>query len=143
VVLSLRFYMLATMGFGIVGAPVTWLGLASRSATLLASILTALIVGFAGSWALRALGRQTLSSGASRGELVGQVGRVLLACEPDRRGKVRLQVRGQTLDFLATTDVARLEPGATIIVQEVGADALVVCEAPRELSSDWQARDDA
>lgn len=137
---SLRFYMLACIGLGLVGTPVTWLGLASPLSTLIASAVTALLVGAAGSWVFRALGRDTLSSGATRSDLMGQVGRVLIACEKGRRGKVRLHVRGQLVDYLATTDEPRLAPGTAIIVQEVAVDSLVVCEAPRELAAAWGER---
>lgn len=131
--LSLRFYMFAAMGLGGVGAPATWLELASPLGTLLAASVTALFVGVVGAWAFRALGRQTLSAGASHRDLVGQIGRVLLPCEKGRRGKVRVRVRGQLVDYLATTEETRLEAGTAVVVQEVGSHSVVVCEAPREL----------
>jgi membrane protein implicated in regulation of membrane protease activity len=130
---SLRFYMFAAIAFGVVGAPVTWLGLGAPGLTLMASLGTAAVVGAAAALGFRLLGRQTLSSGAAAPELVGHVGRVLLACEKGRRGKVRLNVRGQIIDFIATTEEERLAPGAAVIVQEVHAERLVVCAAPIEL----------
>ena len=92
-----------------------------------------LVVGALASLGFRVLGRQTLSSGAEPSELVGHVGRVLVGCEPGGRGKVRLNVRGQTIDYIATTDDARLVPGAAVIVQEVHPERLHVCAAPIEL----------
>lgn len=130
---SLRFYMFAAIGFGVVGAPVTWLGLGTPTLTLIAAFCTALVVGTGAALGFRLLGRQTLSSGVGAPELVGHVGRVLLACEKGRRGKVRLNVRGQIIDFIATTEEARLAPGTAVIVQEVHAERLVVCAAPIEL----------
>ena len=130
---SLRFYMFAAIAFGVVGAPVTWLGLGTPALTLTAAVATAVVVGVGATLGFRFLGRQTLSSGVGAPELVGHVGRVLLACEKGRRGKVRLNVRGQLIDFIATTDEARLAPGAAVIVQEVHAERLVVCAAPIEL----------
>ena len=58
---------------------------------------------------------------------------MLVACEKGRRGKVRLTVRGQLLDVVATTDELRLAPGAGVIVQEVHAERVHVCAAPSEL----------
>lgn len=130
---SLRFYMFAAIAFGVVGAPVTWLRLGSSGLTLAAAAATALVVGAGAALGFRLLGRQTLSSGVAAPELVGHVGRVLLACEKGRRGKVRLNVRGQLIDFIATTEDARLAPGTAVIVQEVSAERLVVCAAPIEL----------
>ena len=131
--LSLRFYMFAAIGFGAVGAPVTGFGLSSPAWTLAVALATGLSVGVLASLAFRVIGRDTLSSGGGAAELVGQVGRVLLACEQGRQGKVRLNVRGQIVDYIATTDDARLGPGAVVIVQEVHAERVHVCAAPIEL----------
>jgi membrane protein implicated in regulation of membrane protease activity len=131
--ISLRFYMFAAIAFGVVGAPVTAFGAIAPGLTLGVALLTALLVATAASLAFRALGRTTLSSSASESELTGQVGRVLVACEKGRKGKVRLTLRGQIVDFVATTDEQRLAPGAGVIVQEVHADRVHVCAAPSEL----------
>jgi membrane protein implicated in regulation of membrane protease activity len=133
IVLSLRFYMFAAIAFGIVGAPVAWLGLASPVATFVAALLTGLILGFFATQAWRALQSQTLSSGAEAADLVGQVGRVLVACEQGRPGKVRLRVRGQIIDCLATTDEARLAAGTAVVVQELKGERVHVCAVPSEL----------
>jgi membrane protein implicated in regulation of membrane protease activity len=131
--LSLRFYMFAAIAFGVVGAPATWLRVSTPALTLVVALALAFVVGVLASLGFRALGRQTLSSGAGPSELVGHVGRVLVGCEPGGRGKVRLNVRGQIIDYIATTDEARLVPGATVIVQEVHPERLHVCAAPIEL----------
>lgn len=133
VFMSLRFYMFAAIAFGAVGAPVTAFGSIAPGLTFGAALLTALVVAMAASLAFRALGRGTLSSSASERELMGQVGRVLVACEKGRKGKVRLTVRGQIVDFVATTDEQRLAPGTGVIVQEVHAERVHVCAAPIEL----------
>lgn len=133
VVLSLRFHMFAAIAFGIVGAPVAWWGLASPLATFVAALLTGLLLGFFATQAWRALQRQTLSSGAEAGELVGQLGRVLVACEKGRPGKVRLRVRGQIIDYLATTDEPRLLAGTAVVVQELKGERVHVCAVPSEL----------
>ena len=130
---SLRFYIFAAIAFGVVGAPVTAFGSVAPGLTFVVALLTGLFVGMATSLAFRALGKETLSSSASPSELRGQVGRVLVACEKGRRGKVRLTVRGQIVDFVATTDEPRLAPGAGVIVQEVHAERVHVCAAPIEL----------
>lgn len=131
--LSLRFYMFAAIGFGAVGAPVTGFGLSSPGWTLAVALATGISVGVLAALAFRVIGRDTLSSGGGPAELVGQVGRVLLACEPGRQGKVRLNVRGQIVDYIASTDDPRLGPGAVVIVQEVHAERVHVCAAPIEL----------
>lgn len=131
--ISLRFYMFAAIAFGAVGAPVTAFGAVGFGLTLGVALLTALLVATGATLAFRALGRSTLSSSSSPSELRGQVGRVLVACEKGRKGKVRLTLRGQIIDFVASTDEQRLAPGAGVIVQEVHADGVHVCAAPSEL----------
>ncbi len=131
--LSLRFYMFAAIGFGAVGAPVTWLEASSAVLTLVVALATGIGIGSLAALGFRVLGRETLSSDARAEELIGQVGRVLLACEKGKKGKVRLTVRGQIVDVLATTDEPRLPPGSGVIVQEVHAQRVHVCAAPSEL----------
>jgi membrane protein implicated in regulation of membrane protease activity len=130
---SLRFYMFAAIAFGAVGAPVTAFGSVAPGLTLGVALFTALVVALAASLGFRALGRGTLSSSVSEHELLGQVGRVLVACEKGRKGKVRLTVRGQIVDYTATTDEQRLAPGTGVIVEEVHAERVHVCAAPSEL----------
>lgn len=131
--LSLRFYLFAAIGFGAVGAPVTLFGASSAALTLVVSLVTGLGIGCLAALGFRVLGRETLSSSARAEELIGQVGRVLLACERGKNGKVRLTVRGQIVDVVATTDEPRLAPGSGVIVQEVHAQRVHVCAAPSEL----------
>lgn len=131
---SLRFYMFAAIAFGAVGAPATAFGSIASALTLGVALATALVVGLGASLAFRALGRDTLSSSVSESELTGQIGRVLVACERGRIGKVRLTMRGQIVDFMATTDEPRLAPGAGVIVQEVHSGRVHVCAAPDELT---------
>ena len=131
--LSLRFYMFAALGFGLVGAPVAGLGLSTPGLTFVVAALTGLALGLLTSLGFRWLARETLTSGATAPELLGQVGRVLVTCGTGRSGKVRLTVRGQTLDFVASTDEASIEAGRGIIVQEIHAHRLHVCSAPSEL----------
>jgi membrane protein implicated in regulation of membrane protease activity len=132
--LSLRFYMFAALGFGIVGAPVTWLAESSPVVTFVVALGTGLGLATALSYAFRKVGSAETSSIASPSELVGRIGRVLIACEKGRHGKVRLSVQGQIVDYAATTDDERLEPGRVVIVQEVVAERLLVCAAPADLS---------
>jgi len=128
--------MFAAIAFGAVGAPVTAFGAVASGLTLAVALATALLVGTGASLAFRALGRDTFGSSTTEAELIGQLGRVLVACEKGKKGKVRLTVRGQIIDFVATTDEPRLAPGAGVIVQEVHAERVHVCAAPSELMTE-------
>ena len=58
---------------------------------------------------------------------------MLIPCEKGGLGKVRLTVRGQLIDLVATTDEERIESGAGVIVEEVRVGSVHVCAAPTEL----------
>jgi hypothetical protein len=133
---SLRFYMFAAIGLGVVGAPGTIFEPSASRVTFGVALATGLGVGWLAVFGFRRLGHETLSSGATGAELVGQIGRVLVACEKGRKGKVRLTVRGQTIDLVATTDEMRLEPAAGVIVEAVHDGGVHVCAAPAELLPD-------
>jgi membrane protein implicated in regulation of membrane protease activity len=130
---SFRFYMFAAIAFGAVGAPATAFGSGAPALTLAVALVTGVGLGALAALGFRALGRETLSSSADAAEVLGQVGRVLVACEKGRTGKVRLTIRGQIIDVIATTDEPRLEPGAGVIVQDVHDGSVHVCAAPIEL----------
>jgi membrane protein implicated in regulation of membrane protease activity len=133
---SLRFYMFAAIGLGMVGAPGTLFDPSTPRLTFGVALATGFGVGMLAALAFRRLGHETLSSGATDTEMVGQIGRVLVACEKGRKGKVRLTVRGQTIDRVATTDELRLEPAAVVIVESVHDQGVHVCAAPAELLPD-------
>jgi membrane protein implicated in regulation of membrane protease activity len=130
---SFRFYMFAAIAFGAVGAPATAFDSGAPTLTLVVALVTGVGLGGLAALGFRALGRETLSSSADAAEVLGQVGRVLVACEKGRTGKVRLTIRGQIIDVIATTDEPRLEPGTGVIVQDVHDGSVHVCEAPIEV----------
>ncbi|MCC6214666.1 MAG: NfeD family protein [Polyangiaceae bacterium] len=131
--LSLRFWAYALAAFGMVGTPLHYFGLAGPALTLALASAMALFAGGAAVLLFRALARAATTSGAEAGDAVGQVGRVRIALGKDRRGKVRVEVKGQTQDWIATTDDEALEEGETVLVEEVRGEAVHVSRAPLEL----------
>ncbi|MBN1611042.1 MAG: hypothetical protein JW940_30705 [Polyangiaceae bacterium] len=114
--LSLRFWTFALLAFGMVGAPVRTLGLASPWATALLAVGMGLAAGFGASWAFAAIGRSQTSSGAQARDLLGQSGRVLIPPGAGGRCKVRVELLGQTIDLLAATDEKDLREGDEVLV---------------------------
>ncbi len=133
-VLSLRFWTFGSLAFGVVGSLLHFLGLAPALVSLAVATAVGLGSGLFSSWVFRALARSSSQSGAVATDAVGQVGRVLVPVERGARGKVRIQVRGQTVDYLATTDDERLEAGMDVLVAEVRDDEVHVCRAPSEFA---------
>ncbi|MBN2197297.1 MAG: NfeD family protein [Polyangiaceae bacterium] len=131
-VLSLRFWTFGLLAFGLVAVPLHFLALAPEMLVPVIAGAVGLPTGLAVSWMFRALGRATSQSGADVTDAVGQVGRVLVPVARGARGKIRIQLRGQTIDYLATTDEDELEAGAEVLVSEVRSDQVHVCRAPSE-----------
>jgi membrane protein implicated in regulation of membrane protease activity len=126
VFLSLRFWTFGLMAFGFVGTLLHFLGLAAPLVALGTAVAVGLASGFFASLTMRAIARSQTSSGGEADDAVGQIGRVLLAIDRGKRGKIRVEVRGRLLDIIATTDDDRLEDGESVLVEEMrGATAHV------------------
>jgi membrane protein implicated in regulation of membrane protease activity len=133
--LSLRFWVYGLLGFGMVGAALHYLGLASSFVTPLIAAAVGLLSGFLASWTFRALARADTTSSAEATDAVGQVGRVLVPCVRGRKGKVRIELRGQTLDLIATTDDEELASGSQVLVEEIRGMTAHVSRAPADFLS--------
>lgn len=128
--LSLRFWTFALMAFGLTGTLLHQFELMNRGIVPFVALAMGFGSGAFASWTFRALARASTTSGAESDEAVGQVGKVLVPFSKDRRGKVRIQLRGQTLDYLATTEEAELEAGAEVLIEEMRGDSVHVSVAP-------------
>jgi membrane protein implicated in regulation of membrane protease activity len=131
--LSLRFWTFGALAFGLMGSLLHHLGLTSPVATAMVATATGFVSGAFAAWVFRALARSATDSGGQSTDLVGQVGKVLVPLTRGDRGKVRLRVRGQIVDYLATTDEEALEAGANVLVEEVRGERVHVNRVPREL----------
>lgn len=131
--LSLRFWTFTFLAFGLSGSLVHYLDLASSIVTLGMAIGLGLGAGVLASLTFRALSRSEANSGATERDAVGQVGRVLLPLGKGARGKVRIELKGQTVDYVATTDDDRLEAGQMVMIEEMRDTTAHVSRAPAEL----------
>jgi len=131
--LSARFWTFALLAFGMVGALVAGFGLAGRLLTLFLAIGSGLCAGLVAGFTFRALRHTQASTTASLEETVGQVGRVLLPCAKGKVGKVRLELKGQSVDVLATTGDEEIAIGRRVVVEDVRGGIAHVTRAPEEL----------
>jgi membrane protein implicated in regulation of membrane protease activity len=131
--LSLRFWTFALMTFGIIGTLLRFLKLSDPVTTALLSSGAGLAAGFTAGWLFRALHKAETTSGATSTDAVGQVGRVLIPWSREQRGKVRIELRGQTVDLIATSDEAQLGEGELVLVEEVRGSTLHVSRATQDL----------
>lgn len=130
--LSLRFWIFGLLAFGLVGSALHFFDLASSGLTLAAAIVLGFGSGTLASWVFRALSRSAVTSGADEGDAVGQVGKVLIRVPTRGHGKVRIQLKGQTLDLLATTDEVELLEGEQVLVEEMQDGRARVSKAPED-----------
>jgi len=122
-VTSLRFWIFLFAFGGAVGYALLAL---DESDTI--AIVGALVVGWAsGALAvavLRAVGRRTVSSEVAAKELVGTTGQLVLPVAPGQPGKVRVDVKGRTEDFVANV----VDDGGSLAT---GTHVLIVAEGER------------
>lgn len=133
VLLSLRFWTFSLMAFGLFGSFLHFLSLTEPPIALAAASVMGLFCGWFASWTFLKLSTTSTNSGADSRELLGQVGRVILPPNEAGRAKVRLRVKGQLVDYLATTDGA-LDSGAVVMVEEVRGNQVHVSPAPSGLT---------
>jgi len=133
IVTSVRFWTFGALGFGLLGALLHYLHLASGLLAAALAVIAGIASGSAASLTFRALTRTATESGGESGDLMGQVGRVLVPLSAGSRGKIRVVVRGRTVDYIATTDEAAIEEGQKVLVEDIRGQELHVSKAPPEL----------
>ncbi|AKF10727.1 NfeD family protein [Sandaracinus amylolyticus] len=135
--LSLRFWTFFLAFFGLTGVVLDGLGLVAS--TIVAAILAlAMGLGAGGGavWLMRRVRADDSNSAATTQDYVGKTARVLVAFGPGRTGKVRVEVRGSTIDLLAVSiDGASFALEEEVIVVEMeGTRAKVARLTPDRLS---------
>lgn len=131
--LSLRFWTFTFLAFGLSGSLIHYLDLANSAVTLGVAIALGLGAGLLASLTFRALAGAEANSGATARDAVGQVGRVMIPLSKGARGKIRIELKGQTVDYVATTDDEQLEEGQMVMIEEMRETTAHVSRAPIEL----------
>ena len=131
--LSTRFWTFFALGFGLSGALIHHLDLAGTVATLVIALGSGLAVGIGVILAFRAVQRTSVSSMTGVSEAVGRTGRVLVSVNRAKVGQVRVELKGQSVDILATTDEEELARGEAILVESVEGQMARVSRLPPEL----------
>ena len=114
--LSMRFWTFFLAFFGLTGVVLTGLALwTSQAAILPASVVMGLISGYGVAAVMNHLRRTTTDSSIQEQDYLGASARVLLPIAQGQPGKVRLQIRDQTVDLIAETE----DPTPLALRQEV------------------------
>jgi len=122
--LSLRFWIFFMAFFGLTGIVIDLLGLASQWVGFGAAVTMGLGTGLAATSAIRWLAGDTSARTATSSDYVGKTARVLVPMKGEAVGKVRVDIRGQSVDLLATG----IEPGDFAGKEEV---LIVEMDGPR------------
>ena len=100
--LSMRFWTFFLAFFGLTGVVLDGLGLVGSSAVSgVLSVGMGLGAGLGAVWLMRRIRADDSNSAAMSKDYVGKSGRVLVGFGPGQTGKVRVEVRGSSIDLLA------------------------------------------
>jgi membrane protein implicated in regulation of membrane protease activity len=129
--LSVRFWVFFLCFFGLTGLVLTLLALASSGTTLGTALGMGVVTGFAAAFIIQRLKKAEVGLGVTLEDYQGKEGVVLLPIDPDGKGKVRIKLRGRTVDIVAHTDAT--EPvlkGRKVLVIEIHGNEALVEPAP-------------
>ncbi len=128
-----RFWIFFALAFGLSGSLMHAFALASPFAVGFIAAAAGIASGLFAGYAFRAVRRATTTSTVGASEAVGQVGRILVACSKGKVGQVRVLLKGQSIDLLATTDEDEIGRGSSVLVEEIRGTVAHVSSRPPEL----------
>lgn len=131
---STRFWIFASLAFGMSGGLIHFFALAGTIATALIAAGTGFGSGLFAVMAFRAVKRTSNSTNAYASDAVGQVGRVIVDIGKNQTGKVRVQLKGHSVDMMATTDESAIKRGEYVLVEDVDGEVVHVSKRPSELA---------
>jgi membrane protein implicated in regulation of membrane protease activity len=133
-VASVRFWSFALLAFGMVGTMLTLFGLSEKLLTLVLASGSGLGSGVFAASVIRRLSRQAASSHVTANDVVGRIGRVVVPPDGAGAGKVRIEIKGSTVDYVARSREPLVADDA-VVVEECDEGEVLVSRAPRELKS--------
>ncbi|MEO6418137.1 MAG: NfeD family protein [Polyangiaceae bacterium] len=132
-VASVRFWSFLLLAFGLVGTLLTLFQLAGPAVTFGLALASGFASGTFAVTVIRRLLSRSASSNVKRGEgVVGRLGKVIVPLSPDGRGKIRVEVKGSVVDYVARASEA-ISEGDAVIIEEYEDSEVVVSRAPAEL----------
>lgn len=125
--LSLRFWTYFAGTFGICGVLLSTLAAIGEPITAVLSAATGLVTGLLVSALVHIARRAESDSNVKTDDLLGSRGKLLVGCRPGHEGKVRLEVKGETIEMLALPfEPMDLEAGQHVAVLEIERDRALV-----------------
>jgi len=116
---SMRFWTFFLSAFGLTGMLLEGFGLAGEIPTLVTALAMGGLSGFAAAWVIRKLSNDDAGRAAGIRDYIGKSAQVMVPVRSGGVGRVRVRIRGQTVDLLATTDDEHLTSDDEVIVIEM------------------------
>lgn len=129
---SVRFWAFALLAFGLVGSLTTVFGFAGSIVTAILAIACGLASGVAAVSVIRRLTQKSASSHATLNDVVGRVGRVIVPPNTEGRLKIRVEIKGSSIDYVGRSSDPVTE-GESVIVEDTDGVEVSVSRAPKEL----------
>jgi membrane protein implicated in regulation of membrane protease activity len=123
---SMRFWTFFAAFFGLTGLVLDGLDLATPFIALPLAIGVGFVTGWTAVALIRRLAANDTGVAAGVSDYVGKSGEVLIAVGPGRVGKVRIELKGTTVDVLAQADDELLSRGTHALIVEMRDDKAVV-----------------
>lgn len=119
--LSARFWTFFAAFFGITGVILDGFGVVEN--TIVAALLSVgmgLFAGIFASWLVKTMTAESSNSSVSSADYIGKTGRLLVGFGPGATGKIRLEVKGSTIDLLCSAmDDGTYETRDEVLVVEM------------------------
>ncbi len=126
---SVRALFLFAAFFGLTGLALSLAGTGEPFTAVLAALVGTL-VGLGGNYLIKRVGYEHVSSDVSTKELKGMTGKVLIPFKGNRRGKISLVTRGQSLHLVARAfenqTMDAFNPGDEVVVIRVNGSVVEV-----------------
>jgi membrane protein implicated in regulation of membrane protease activity len=132
--LSSRFWIFFALAFGLSGSLLTFFALAPNLSVALIASVAGVVSGLFAALAFRAARRLAVTTSASASEAIGSTGRVLIPCAKGKVGQVRIALKGQTVDLMATTDEDEIARGDEVLIEDMRGEVAHVSPRPHELA---------
>jgi membrane protein implicated in regulation of membrane protease activity len=129
---SFRFWMFFLAFFGLTGVTLDGLGLVQTPwITALLSVVMGFFAGGGAATAFRVLSKDETAEAPGANDYVGKSAKVLVAPKRGSVGKVRVEVKGQLVDLLATTE-DEIGPDDEVLVIEMDGTRARIARMERE-----------
>lgn len=124
---SMRFWTFFAAFFGLTGIVLDGLDLAVPMVAFALAIGVGFLTGWTAVTLIKRLSANDTGVAAGVDDYVGKSGEMLIAAGPNRLGKIRIELKGTTVDVLAESDDQSIARGDDALIVEMrGAKAVVV-----------------